>query len=128
MENVKNLLDTFASFSQQGFTQPAVVVRVVNRGRLGVELLDFGIDIPKGVSYKPVKDAITETPMPYVLEPHREGVWAMPFDYAVSLAEASHASWPNEAHPIRAFVRRAGGKTVHAKGRLLLAGGSSAST
>ncbi|MGA4801893.1 hypothetical protein [Streptomyces lavendulocolor] len=127
VENVKNLTETFASFEQQGFSEPALVVRVVNHGRLGVELLDFGIDIPKGVSYKPVNDAISETPMPYVLEPHREGVWAMPFHYVVSLTEASQATWPNERHPIRAFVRRAGGKTVRAKKTLTLALGSTSS-
>ncbi|MFC7841051.1 hypothetical protein [Streptomyces sp. NPDC057382] len=124
VENVKSLTETFASFEQQGFSETALIVRVVNHGRLGVELLDFGIDIPKGVSYKPVNEAISETPMPHVLEPHREGVWAMPFHYVVSLAEASHATWPNERHPIGAFVRRAGGKTVRAKKTLTLAHGN----
>ncbi|MGW1088480.1 hypothetical protein ACWD4L_19675 [Streptomyces sp. NPDC002596] len=128
VESVKNLAETFASFEQQGFSQTALVVRVVNHGRLGVELLDFGIDVPKGVSYKPVAEAISDTPMPYVLEPHREGVWAMPFHYVVSLAEASKATWPNETHPIGAYVRRAGGKTVRAKQTLPLAFESTSST
>ncbi|WP_406228405.1 hypothetical protein [Streptomyces anthocyanicus] len=118
VEDVKNLTEAFASFEQQGYTQRILAVHVVNQGRLGVELLDFGIDVPRGVSFKPVRDAITETPMPYVLEPHREGTWAMPFDYVVSLVEASQSTWPNEAHPISAYVRRAGGKKIHAKQKL----------
>ncbi|MFF8292592.1 hypothetical protein ACF068_25625 [Streptomyces sp. NPDC016309] len=120
VENVRNLDETFRSFAQQGYSQPVLAVEVVNLGRLGVELLDFGVDVSKGASLKPLKDAVTETPMPYVLEPHRQGTWAIPFEYVVRLNEASRAAWPNEPHPIRAFVHRAGGKKVHAKQTLSL--------
>ncbi|GAB3952923.1 hypothetical protein GCM10028832_07630 [Streptomyces sparsus] len=120
VENVKSLDETFTALEEQGFTQPILALHVVNHGRLGVELQDFGIDVPKGVRFKPVGDAITETPMPYVLEPHREGMWAIPFNHVVSLAATSQATWPNESHPIRAYVRRAGGKMVYAKHKLRL--------
>ncbi|MFF8486151.1 hypothetical protein ACGFZG_18375 [Streptomyces antibioticus] len=121
VENVKDLTKTFASLEQQGYAQPVLAVHVVNHGRLGVELLDFGIEVPKGVRLKPLADAITDTPMPFVLEPHREGTWALPFHHVVSLVEASQATWPNEAHPVRASVRRAGGRIVYAKQTLRMA-------
>ncbi|MFF9274706.1 hypothetical protein [Streptomyces griseosporeus] len=121
VENVKNLTATFASLAQQGFSRPVLAVHVVNTGRLGVELLEFGIDVPNGASFKLLKDAITETPMPHVLEPHRESTWAMPFEHVAAMASASQAAWPNDANPIRGYVRRAGGKKIHAKHTLRLA-------
>ncbi|MFI9649053.1 hypothetical protein ACIHAA_22470 [Streptomyces sp. NPDC052040] len=112
VKTVKDLNETFAAFGAQGFERPVLVVKVVNHGRLAVQLLDFGIEAPKGVSAKPLSDAITETPMPYVLEPHREGTWAMPFEYAADLTRACRAVWPGEVHPLRAYVHRAGGKKI----------------
>ncbi|MFF3988724.1 hypothetical protein ACFY0B_29550 [Streptomyces sp. NPDC001797] len=112
LETVKDLNETFAAFSAQGFERPVLVVKVVNHGRLAVQLLDFGIEVPKGVSAKPLSDAIGETPMPHVLEPHREGTWAMPFEYAADLTRVCLATWPDEPHPIRAYVHRAGGKKI----------------
>ncbi len=50
-----------------------------------------GIDVPKRVNYKSLTDMI-ETPMPYVLEPHREGVWVMPFQMWFLWVEASRAA------------------------------------
>ncbi|MFK0160063.1 hypothetical protein ACIQVK_49405 [Streptomyces sp. NPDC090493] len=115
VENVKDLNETFASFESQGFSQLVLVVEVANHGRLGVQLLDFGIDVPKGVSIKVVNDnAITDTPMPYVLEPHQEGTWAMPFEYVENFARTCKETWPREAHPLRAYVHRAGGKKIRA--------------
>ncbi|MFF4856468.1 hypothetical protein ACFY2N_16405 [Streptomyces rubiginosohelvolus] len=112
VENVKNLNETFASLESRGFTQPVLVVEVVNHGRLGVQLLDFGVDVPKGLSLKVVENIITDTPMPYVLEPHQEARWAVPFEYVANFAMACKETWPSEAHPLRAYVHRAGGKKI----------------
>ncbi|MFJ7230115.1 hypothetical protein ACIQVF_11280 [Streptomyces tendae] len=112
VENVKDLSETFASFESQGFTQLVLVVEVANHGRLGVQLLDFGVDVPRGASVKVVEDVIADTPMPYVLEPHQEGTWSMPFEYVESFARSCKETWPREAHPLRAYVHRAGGKKI----------------
>ncbi|MFF7524919.1 hypothetical protein [Streptomyces pseudovenezuelae] len=120
VEKVADLNETFSSFERQGFSQLVLVVQAVNHGRLGVQLLDFGIDVPKGLSAKPVKDAITETPLPYVLEPHQEGTWAMPFEFGPELIRACRAVWPHEAHPIRGYVHRAGGKKIRSTRSLTL--------
>ncbi|MEW2061127.1 hypothetical protein AB0899_10190 [Streptomyces sp. NPDC007002] len=120
VENMKNLDETFASWSSQGFTQPVLVVEVVNKGRLGVQLVDFGVDVPKGASVKVIEGVITDTPMPYVLEPHQEATWAMPFEYVVNFANACQGTWPRETHPISAYVHRAGGKKVRSARSLTL--------
>ncbi|MEU2801396.1 hypothetical protein [Streptomyces sp. NPDC007117] len=112
VENVKNLDETFASLASRGFSQPVLVVEVVNQGRLGVQLLDFGVDVPKGLSLKVVEGVVTDTPMPYVLEPHQEATWAMPFEYVANFARACKETWPNETHPLKAYVHRAGGKKI----------------
>ncbi|MFD5430421.1 hypothetical protein [Streptomyces sp. NPDC127084] len=121
VEDLRDLTETFDRMAREGFTEPVIVVNAVNTGRLGVELLEFGIDLPKGPSVKWLRDVIGETPMPHVLEPHREGTWAMPFEPAFRVAAATQAVWPNHAHPIRAYVRRAGGEKIHGKHTLRLA-------
>ena len=100
----------------QGYDNPVVAISVVNRGRQAVELLSFGIEVPKGVAFKPIGEAITTTPMPYLLEPHREATWAMPLELAFNLVKTTKATWPKEnPNPLRMFVIQAGGKKIYSK-------------
>ncbi len=121
VENLKDPAEAFGRMAEEGFVEPVIVVNAVNTGRLGVELLEFGVDMPNGPSIKWLRDVIGDTSMPHVLEPHREGTWAMPFEPVVRAAAATQAVWPNKAHPLRAYVRRAGGEKIHGKHTLRLA-------
>ncbi|WP_329553667.1 hypothetical protein [Streptomyces sp. NBC_00696] len=121
VENVQHLEQQLLSLREQGFGEPVLAIEVVNTGRLGVELLSYGAELSSGISFAPVGEAITETPMPYFLEPHRQATWAMPLSSAVRVVEATKAAFPKEdPGPVRMYVRRAGGKAVYAKRSLRL--------